>query len=130
MFSAITRCINISVQPMYLEDESDPEQNRYIWAYHVIISNQGLETVQLLTRYWKIVNAAGQVHEVRGDGVIGEQPVLEPGQTFEYTSGTPLSTPSGFMGGSYEMENSNGERFDIEIPSFSLDSPESMGQVH
>ncbi len=130
MFSAITRCINVSVQPIYLEDESDPEENRFIWAYHVVISNQGIETVQLMTRYWRIIDASGHVQEVRGDGVIGEQPTLQPGQSYEYTSGTPLTTPSGFMGGSYEMENTNGERFDIVIPTFSLDCPTGTSQIH
>ena len=86
--------------------------------------------MQLLTRYWKITDAQGNVQEVRGDGVVGEQPVLEPGERFEYTSGAPLPTPSGFMVGSYNMRSNTGERFDVEIPAFSLDSPHMTGVVH
>ena len=94
-----------------------------MWAYQVNIENAGSETVQLISRYWHITDANGQVQEVRGDGVVGEQPVLRPGESFEYTSGTPLSTPSGIMVGRYQMETKGGEGFEIEIPAFSLDSP-------
>jgi ApaG protein len=89
----------------------------------VIIENQGPETVQLLSRHWMITNARGELTEVKGPGVVGEKPVLKPGESFEYTSGTPLNTPSGMMGGAYQMESESGERFDIEIPTFSLDRP-------
>jgi ApaG protein len=89
----------------------------------VVIENQGRETVQLLTRHWMITNALGELTEVKGPGVVGEQPVLKPGESFEYTSGVPLNTPSGMMGGAYQMESESGERFDIEIPTFSLDLP-------
>jgi len=130
MFSEVTRDISITVRPLFLEDESSPDHNRYVWAYHVVIENHGDETVQLRTRYWRIVDATGLVQEVRGDGVIGEQPVLAPGAAYEYTSGTPLTTPSGFMGGSYQMETKTGEMFDVKIPTFSLDSPGSGGSVH
>jgi len=123
MYSEVTRHIKVSVQPEYIEDQSAPENNHYVWAYHVLIENHGDETVQLLSRYWHITDAMGQVQEVRGEGVIGEQPVLEPGQGFEYSSGTPLSTPSGIMVGSYTMISKGGEQFDIAIPAFSLDSP-------
>jgi ApaG protein len=89
----------------------------------VIIENQGRETVQLLSRHWMITNARGELTEVKGAGVVGEQPVLKPGESFEYTSGVPLNTPSGMMGGAYQLESESGERFDIEIPTFSLDLP-------
>src|SRR3546814_15563563 len=89
----------------------------YVWAYQVRIENIGRETVQLRNRYWQITDAFGRVQEVRGPGVVGEQPVLEPGESFEYTSGTPLQTPSGIMVGTYEMEASNGDPFDVDIPA-------------
>jgi len=95
-----------------------------VWAYHVTIQNQGHEVVRLRSRHWRITNARGELNEVRGEGVIGEQPVLRPGEMFEYTSGAPLTTSSGIMAGTYQMENESGEIFDIEIPTFSLDSPE------
>lgn len=123
MYSAITRSIRIIVKPLFLEDQSSPAESHYVWAYHVRIENQGGETVQLRTRYWRITDAMGVVKEVRGPGVVGEQPVLEPGDSFEYTSGTPLGTPSGIMLGTYQMETPDGEMFDVEIPAFSLDSP-------
>jgi len=123
MYSETTRAIRVTVEPIYLDDQSAPEDNHYVWAYHVRIENEGQQTVQLLNRYWQITDAMGQVQEVRGAGVVGEQPVLEPGGSFEYTSGTPLPTPSGIMLGSYEMEDTRGGRFSVTIPAFSLDSP-------
>ena len=123
MYNAVTRQISVTVTPHFIEDQSDPEDNHYVWAYQFNIENAGSETVQLISRYWHITDANGQVQEVRGDGVVGEQPVLRPGESFEYTSGTPLSTPSGIMVGRYQMETKGGEGFEIEIPAFSLDSP-------
>ena len=123
MYNAVTRQISVTVTPHFIEDQSDPEDNHYVWAYQVNIENAGSETGQLISRYWPITDANGQVQEVRGDGVVGEQPVLRPGESFEYTSGTPLSTPSGIMVGRYQMETKGGEGFEIEIPAFSLDSP-------
>jgi ApaG protein len=123
MYNAVTRQISVTVTPYFIEDQSDPEDNHFVWAYQVNIENTGRETVQLISRYWHITDANGQVQEVRGDGVVGEQPVLRPGESFEYTSGTPLSTPSGIMVGRYQMETKGGEGFEIEIPAFSLDSP-------
>ncbi|MBI3516070.1 MAG: Co2+/Mg2+ efflux protein ApaG [Proteobacteria bacterium] len=123
MYSKTTRSISITVEPKYLEERSSPPDSNYVWAYHVRIQNSGRETVQLVTRYWRITDAFGRVQEVRGPGVVGEQPVLKPGDSFEYTSGTPLSTPSGIMVGAYQMETADGERFDAAIPAFSLDSP-------
>ena len=122
-YMANTRGIAVSVKPTYLETRSSPDSSQFFWAYRVIIENQGRETVQLLTRHWMITNARGELTEVKGPGVVGEQPVLKPGERFEYTSGAPLNTPSGMMGGAYQMESESGERFDIEIPTFSLDRP-------
>src|ERR1700747_2993084 len=123
MYSEITRSIKVSVKPFYLEDQSSPAADRYVWAYHVRIENCGLETGQLRIRHWQITDSRGQMQEVRGAGVVGEQPVLAPGESFEYTSGTPLPTPSGIMVGTYEMETWGGESFSVRIPAFSLDSP-------
>ena len=130
MYRTTTRSIQVTVIPLYLEEQSDPAENRYIWAYQVSLENKGRETVQLLTRYWNITDANGKVLEVRGDGVVGEQPILRPHDMFEYTSGTPLSTPSGIMVGSYQMKTSDGVTFDVEIPAFSLDCPHDQRQVH
>src|SRR4051794_20430625 len=123
MYSETTRSITVTVNPIYLEDQSSPTENHYVWAYQVKIENKGGETVQLRRRHWRITDALGRVQEVRGAGVVGEQPVLEPGSSFEYTSGTPLPTPSGIMVGSYEMETRDGGSFEVAIPAFSLDSP-------
>jgi ApaG protein len=122
-YMANTRGIIVSVEPTYLESRSSPDTSQYFWAYRVTIENQGLETVHLLSRHWMISNARGELTEVKGPGVVGEQPVLKPGESFEYTSGAPLDTPTGMMGGAYQMESESGERFDIEIPTFSLDRP-------
>src|ERR1035438_4039290 len=122
-YMANTRGIAVSVEPTYLETKSSPDRSEYFWTYRVIIENQGRETVQLLSRHWMISNARGELNEVKGPGVVGEQPVIEPGESYEYTSGAPLNTPSGMMGGAYQMESESGERFDIEIPTFSLDRP-------
>jgi len=122
-YRAITRGIAVSVEPAYLEANSSPGSSQYFWAYRVTIENQGLETVQLRSRHWMITNARGELNEVKGPGVVGEQPILKPGESYQYTSGAPLNTPWGLMGGSYQMESESGERFDIEIPTFSLDSP-------
>ncbi len=123
MYETTTHAISVRVKPVYLEDQSSPAEGRYVWAYHVRIENRGDRTVQLRSRYWRITDALGRVQEVRGEGVVGEQPVLEPGEAYEYISGTPLDTPSGIMAGTYQMETASGEFLDIEIPPFSLDSP-------
>jgi ApaG protein len=130
MYSETTHSIRVTVEPMYLEEQSSPGDNHYVWAYHVRIENIGGDTVQLLTRHWKITDSLGRLQEVRSAGVVGEQPVLPPGQAFEYTSGTPLPTPSGIMVGSYGMEAENGQRFDVAIPAFSLDSPHQPVQLN
>jgi ApaG protein len=123
MYSAVTRNITVSVEPFYLEDRSEPAESRYVWAYRITIDNQSDQAVKLLSRYWHITDGKGRVEEVRGPGVVGEQPELDPGDSFQYTSGCPLPTPSGVMVGRYTMRNARGETFDIEIPAFSLDLP-------
>ena len=130
MYHETTRNIAVTVEPTYLNDESSPEDNRFIWSYHVQISNEGMETVQLRDRYWRIMDARGRVQEVRGVGVVGEQPVLGPGESYSYTSGAPLSTPSGIMSGTYRMETAEGESFEVTIPAFSLDSPHQSARLN
>lgn len=123
MYKAITRDIQVTVLPTYLAEQSDPSQNRYVWSYTIEIANLGDRTVQLMSRHWIITDADGRREEVRGPGVVGEQPILRPGEAFRYTSGCPLTTPSGIMVGSYRMVDEDGRAFDVEIPAFSLDSP-------
>ncbi len=123
MYRAVTRQIEVTVEPAYLPERSSLDKHQYFWSYTVVIINSGEETVQLKTRHWVITDAAGHVQEVKGEGVVGEQPVLGPGERFEYTSGVPLPTSSGFMRGRYQMVNGDGEPFEIDVPAFSLDSP-------
>jgi ApaG protein len=130
MYSQTTRAITVTVQPIYLEDQSSPDESHFVWAYRIKIENHGGETVQLRNRYWRITDSLGRIQEVRGAGVVGEQPVLKPGDSFEYTSGTPLPTPSGFMVGTYQMETDDGERFDVAVPAFSLDSPHQPSRLN
>jgi ApaG protein len=130
MYSEITRKIKVIVEPAYLEDQSCPEDNYYVWAYHVRIENNGTKPVRLVQRHWKITDSSGKMQEVHGQGVVGEQPVLDPGSSFEYASGTPLNTPSGFMAGTYEMATDDGEQFHVTIPTFSLDCPSLNKQLH
>lgn len=122
-YTTVTRQIRVGVQPFYLQEQSVPDDSHFVWSYHVVIENRGPETVQLISRHWRITDAHGELHEVRGQGVIGEQPTLEPGDIYQYTSGVPLATPSGIMEGTYQMQNERGEPFDVAIPAFSLDSP-------
>jgi ApaG protein len=130
MYRAVTRGIQVTVSPSYLPDRSSAEDDRYFWAYKIEIVNLGTVTVQLKTRHWKITDARGHVQEVRGPGVVGEQPVLKPGERFEYTSGVPLTTPTGLMAGTYHMVAEDGERFEVEVPAFSLDSPHVARVLH
>jgi ApaG protein len=130
MFSETTDSITVTVRPVFVEEQSSPAEDKYVWAYKVRIENRGKETVQLRNRHWKITDARGKLEEVKGPGVVGEQPVLKPGEAFEYTSGCPLKTPSGFMVGTYEMERPDGSRFDVRIPMFSLDSPHAARRIH
>ncbi|EIM27479.1 Co2+/Mg2+ efflux protein ApaG [Microvirga lotononidis] len=130
MYKAVTRGISVTVTPRYMPEESSPEQGRYFFAYTVEIINTGLERVQLRARHWTITDEHGQVQEVRGAGVVGEEPILGPGESFSYTSGCPLPTPSGTMQGSYLMETAAGETFDAEVPAFSLDIPRAKRVLH
>ena len=130
MYSAETRDIEVTVKPFFLEDQSAPQESHFVWAYWIRIENRGGETVQLRNRFWKITDALGRVQEVRGAGVVGEQPVLKPGEAYEYTSGTPLGTASGIMVGTYQMEGESGDVFDVSIPAFSLDSPHEGAQIN
>lgn len=129
-YRAVTRDIEVTVSPRYLSDRSAPDKGQFFWAYTIGIANKGGETVQLKTRYWHITDALGRTQEVRGAGVVGEEPVIPPGESFEYTSGVPLPTPSGFMAGSYGMVSDSGEHFDIEIPAFSLDSAHASRTIN
>jgi ApaG protein len=130
MYETQTRNIRVAVQPAFLDDQSDPGEQRYLWSYTVTIENKGADTVQLLSRHWHITDGHGQVKEVKGPGVVGAQPVIAPGQKFQYTSGCPLPTASGYMSGTYEMRNSSGEKFEAEIPAFLLESPHEQRQIH
>ncbi len=130
MYKRTTRSIEVTVRPTYLEEQSEPDSSHYVWAYWVRIENQSDETVQLYNRRWKITDAFGRNQEVEGEGVVGEQPILRPGEAFEYTSGTPLTTPSGIMVGTYELGTEDGKRFEVNIPAFSLDSPYQEIQIH
>lgn len=129
-YSATTRGITVRVAPSYLPDQSDPMAGRWVWAYHIRIENDSDETVQLLRRHWIITDGRGRVEEVEGDGVVGEQPVIEPGRSFDYVSGCPLPTPSGIMRGTYRMVDGAGDAFDIAIPAFSLDSPQGAARLN
>jgi ApaG protein len=130
MYHAVTRDIGVTVTPRFLAERSSPDHGYFFWAYTIVIANRGTMTVQLKTRHWKITDANGRLQEVRGAGVVGEEPVLKPGESFEYTSGVPLPTPSGFMLGTYGLETPDGERFDIEIPAFSLDSAHAKPTIN
>ena len=124
MYSAVTRNIKVTVDPTFSPERSDAEEPRFFWIYKVEIVNLGDQTVQLTHRHWRITDADGRLEEVRGPGVVGEQPTLEPGQSFRYASGCPLRTPSGVMVGTYRMRTEDGEVFEVAIPAFSLDSPQ------
>ena len=130
MYERVTRHIRVAVKPAFLDDQSDPGERRYLWSYTITIENKGAETVQLLSRYWHITDAEGHIQEVRGPGVVGAQPVLAPGQKFEYTSGCPLPTASGAMQGRYLMRAATGEDFEAEIPGFVLESPHEHRRIH
>jgi ApaG protein len=122
-YVAETEGIVVRVRPSYLAGQSDPAGGRWVWAYQVEIENRGRETVQLMARHWTITDARGEVEEVRGPGVVGEQPVIRPGDSYSYASGCPLGTPSGSMVGAYYMTDERGRAFEAAIPAFSLDVP-------
>lgn len=130
-YTQTTQGIRITVYPIFLDHQSTPEDNHFLWAYHVKIENLGAKTVQLKSRYWRITDALGRVQEVHGGGVVGEHPIIEPGKEFEYTSGTPLSTPSGIMSGHYSMQILHTDQeFNVSIPPFSLDSPHQAMSIN
>lgn len=130
MYRAITHDIEVTVEPFYMEERSDPSDSRYFWAYRITIDNRSDRFVQLLSRYWQITDANGRIEEIRGAGVVGEQPSLNPGDSYQYTSGCPLTTPSGVMVGRYTMRTEAGELFDVSIPAFSLDLPGASRTVN
>ena len=130
MYEEITRNIRVAVEPSFVEGQSVPAERRFIWAYKVTIENRGQEPVQLISRLWKITDSHGRTREVSGPGVIGEQPTIAPGASFQYTSGAPLETPSGLMTGTYRMRGTNGESFEVGIPVFALESPYEPRQIH
>lgn len=130
MYCATTHGIEVTVEPYYLEAHSEPEKSHYVWSYRVTIANNSDKTVQLETRYWHITDATGAVEEVRGPGVVGEQPILNPGDSFQYSSGCPLTTPSGIMQGNYQMRDETGYKFDVDIPAFSLDCPNDTRTIN
>jgi ApaG protein len=123
MYEAVTHGIRIKVEPHYLEEQSSPDESYFFWAYTIEIANEGDSVVQLKTRHWRITDARGKTEEVRGPGVVGKTPVLDPGESFTYTSGCPLGTSSGIMVGSYQMQLQDGSLIDVAVPAFSLDSP-------
>jgi ApaG protein len=130
MYEAVTQGIRVRVTPQYLEEDSSPRDSRYVWAYTVHIVNEGSETVQLRSRHWRITDAGGRTEEVRGQGVVGQTPVIAPGASFRYTSSCPLTTPSGIMMGTYQMATGEGRYIDVTIPAFSLDSPHSKPRLN
>ena len=129
-FEAVTGQVRVAVQSYYLNEQSKPETHEYFWAYRIKITNESDSVVRLLNRHWIITNGRGETKEVRGDGVIGEQPTLLPSQSFVYTSGTPLDTPTGFMTGSYGMMKDEATMIEVAIPTFSLDSPHSELKIN
>lgn len=129
-FEAETAGVHVAVQSYFLSEQSEPAESQYVWAYRIKITNKADVPVKLLNRHWIITDGVGGVHEVQGEGVVGEQPLIGPGDTFIYTSGTPLSTATGFMRGSYEMRRADGHTFDVEIPAFSLDSPHTSLDIN
>ncbi len=123
LYEQRTKDVIVRVEPEYLADQSSPADSRFIWAYTVEIDNQGAKDLTVTERFWQIADSRGQVQEVRGAGVVGEKPVVRPGEIFRYTSGAPLTAPSGMMRGTYKVEDTDGESYDIDIPTFLLDSP-------
>ena len=130
MYSKTTNDVTVTVTPYFLDDQSSPQESHFVWAYQVNITNSGNKSIKVSHRKWLIIDANGKVINVQGEGVVGEFPIIEPGQTFEYTSGTPLETNSGIMQGFYLVSQDNGEKLKIDIPTFSLDSPYDKKKVH
>ena len=130
MYSKTTNGVTVTVTPYFLDDQSSPKESHFVWAYQVNITNFGNSSIKLNHRNWLIIDANGKVMNVQGEGVVGEFPTIEPGQSFEYTSGTPLKTNNGIMQGFYLVSQDNGEKLKIDIPAFSLDSPYNKKNVH
>jgi ApaG protein len=130
LFSKVTNGIRVTAMPLYVPEQSFPEDTLYTWIYHIIIENQSESTIQLISRYWRIINSFGEVTEVRGKGVVGEQPVIKPGTAYEYTSSCQLKTTSGIMQGEYYVKTLDGRDFPIEIPAFSLDIPYNVYTIN
>lgn len=130
MYAQETKGVVVRVEPHFLDEESEPEDNRFFWTYSVAIENTGAEPIQLVGREWRITDAKNRTEIVRGRGVVGEEPVIEPGQSFRYTSAAPLATASGFMAGAYTMVSQGGDHFEALIPSFALDSPYGAATRH
>ncbi len=130
LYESITDGIRIRVRPEYQSEQSSPDEGYYFWSYTIEIANEGDAPVRLKTRFWRITDSSGRTEEVRGPGVVGQTPLIEPGQSFTYTSGCPLATPSGIMSGSYQMADTSGRLFDVTIPAFSLDSPFTVKSVN
>ncbi len=130
MYSKTTNGITVTVTPYFLDDQSSPKEGHFVWAYQVIIKNSSSKTMKLNHRNWVIIDANGKIMNIQGEGVVGEFPILQPGESFEYTSGTPLKTNNGFMQGFYIMTQNNGEQIKIDIPAFSLDSPYGKKNPH
>jgi len=126
-YEAETNGIRIRVRPVFVDEQSSPDDNRFLWAYHIEIENRGRHTLQLMTRHWRITDGRGMVNFVDGDGVVGEQPVLKPGQSHDYVSGCPLTTPTGSMEGHYTFIRRDGEKFAVAIPFFPLAAPATAG---
>jgi len=130
MYSKTTNGVKVTVEPYFLEDQSSPQEGHYVWAYQVKIINTSSNTIKLKHRNWVIIDANGKIMNIQGEGVVGEFPILKPGECFEYTSGTPLKTTNGFMQGFYLMSQNDGEQLKIDIPTFSLDSPYGKKNLH
>ena len=130
MYQSISHRFRVTVQPQFLVSQSNPADDKYVWSYTITVENLSGMTATLMTRHWIITDALGRKQEIEGDGVVGEQPTLAPGESFQYTSGCPLATASGVMMGSYGMVAEDGTRFAIDIPAFSLDSPHDRRSVN
>ena len=130
MYRATSHGLQITVRPAFMAEQSTPQNNQYFWSYTIEIANLGTDIVTLRSRYWHITDGNGKVQEVRGEGVVGEQPSIAPGSSVTYTSGCPLETPQGIMVGAYVMEGPTGQLFSVDIPAFSLDVPEAARVLH
>lgn len=129
-FYSTTNDVKVAVSPEYLENHSDPDSSQFVWAYHVEIENASQDTIQILSRHWRITDSNGNSQEIVGDGLVGQKPTLRPGETFDYSSGTPLTTSSGFMSGTFHAISEKSGRFEITVPAFALDDPLGAKKLH